>query len=215
MAGRSGHFREEASALGSQRAAARLHLVIDADRYWLSASGDDLHEVSGFLKGHPGIVLTLVTQAPAWETCLALTQRPWVLPRHLIAEGGEEILHLTNGGEWNPDLEFKDWQRLLGNPQVDPAPGRLSHPAVALEYLECNCEAPRPLLVCLGSPEWKPVVGLADCAYLPASWAHMVNLPADTTFQTHPSLKGFLQILQPSTPFAPQTPGTEQPVLSL
>ena len=214
MADRPRRLWKAGSASGTPGESPRLHLVIDADHIWLPASGEHLAQVSGFLMGHPGIELTLITQACAWDTCLILTHLPWVLPRHLIAEGGEEILHLTGGGEWSPDLEYKDWKRLLVHPQDTPEPRRLSPPAVALDYLECTCESPRPLLVCLGNPEWKPMVGLADRACLPASWAHAGNLPADTTFQTHPSLQGLLRVLQPSDPFVPQTPGTEQPVLS-
>ena len=214
MASRLGFLWQETPTLGYLGESTRLHLVIDADLYWLPAHGEDLYEMTNFLNAAPGIELTLITREPAWDTCLCLTQRPWVLPHHLIAEHGEEILHLTDGGEWSPDLEFEDWKRLLGNPLDYSEPRHLSLPVVALEYLECNCNSPRPLLVCLGSPELKPIAGLADRACLPASWAHAGNHPADTSFMARPSLKGLLRVLKPIKHHALQTARTNQPVLN-
>ena len=214
MATRLGILWEDAPTLGDRGASSRLHLVIDADICWLPAGVKDLGAISRFLKGNPGIELTLITREPAWDTCLCLTQLPWVLPRHLVAEHGAEILHLTDGGEWSPDLEFEAWKNLLGNPLDYPEARHLSLPVVALEYLECNCNSPRPLLVCLGSPELKPIAGLADRACLPASWAHAGNYPADTSFMASPSLKGLLRVLEPSNHHALQTARTDQPVLN-
>lgn len=194
--------------------AVRLHLVVDADHYWFPANAEDLGHMSAFMKGNPGIELTLITRESVWETCLNLTRLPWVLPRHLIAERGEEILHLTDGGEWSPDNEFGDWKRLLGNPQDYQESRCLSPQAVALEYLECNCDSPRPLLICLGSHELKALVGLADYACLPASWAHMGALPADTTFLTKPSLKGILRFLEHSNHLVLRPARADRPILN-
>jgi hypothetical protein len=88
MASQLGILREDAPSLRDRSATSRLHLVIDADIFWLPASAKGLGAISGLLKGNPGIELTLITREPAWDTCLTLTELPWVLPHHLIAEYG-------------------------------------------------------------------------------------------------------------------------------
>lgn len=182
--------------LRDQNEAARLHLVIDADHYWLPASPDELSGISEFLGNHPGIELTLVTKQPAWDACLALNACPGTLPRHIVAEDGQEILHLTLGAEWEPDLVFREWKGLLESPLGYMEPEPFMPQAAAIDFLECNWSSPRPLFVCLEREGMEPLLRMADGACLPRSWGNKVWIPADTVFLFQPSLEGILQTLK-------------------
>ncbi|MDP1832661.1 MAG: hypothetical protein Q8K67_11430 [Geothrix sp.] len=182
--------------LRGRKGSAQLHLVMDADHYWLQASPAELSRAAAFLGGHPGIVLTLITRLPAWEACLALDARQGVLPHHLISGDGQEILHLTEGREWDPDLVFEEWRGLLESPQSYMEPEPFMPQAAAIDFLECNWGSPRPLFVCLEREGMGSLLRMADGACLPGSWGNKVCVPADTVFLFRPSLDGILQTIE-------------------
>lgn len=181
----------------------RLHLVAGLESAWISKPGlePELRELETWLACDPGVCLTLISGFD-FDEALALAESQLdILPHNFVSSGGTRIHHLIGGGVWEEDLEYGDWlgiQRQV----MDVKTQSLPVAPVAVDYLEIQWTAPRPLVV-LGS--WSSEADLLILADMPVPIGDYEEVPVGLLRTEHQPFtgkvgrKGLLDLLRSRT----------------
>lgn len=187
----------------------RLHLVAGLESAWLPKPRGEpgFCQLESWLAYHPEVCLTLVS-ALRFDEALALVESHLsVLPLHVVSSKGFVLHHLRDGNEWDVDPSYSEWlnlQQLAEESSLEPLSTAENTPlcavGIAVEYLEIQWGAPRPLVVFGSVSSEHDLLALAD---IPVTFGDIPEdlSPSPTHPKHHPPTgnvgrKGLLDLLR-------------------